>query len=186
MKAMMELMEDYPIILGVRSQGDVALALENESKVVFTLFGDAADISDIVAQLKAGGKTVFVNIDMVDGFAARNSVVKFIKEKTLADGIVSTKAAQIRYAKEQGLATVHRFFVVDSQSYRSIESQVRKSQPHFINIVPGWTKVIEWTVEQFSVPVIAAGLVCDKQTVMDSLKAGAIAICSTNHDVWEI
>lgn len=186
MKEILELIEDNPVILGIREKEDIELAIQNESKVIFTLYGEVSDIATIVERLKEAGKIVFVNIDMVDGFSARNSVIKFMKQNTRADGIISSKAALLRYAKEQGFFTVHRFFVLDSASYRSIGKQLEISHADFINIVPGWTKVIQWAVEEHHRPVIAAGLVCDKKTVIESLKAGAIAICSTNHEVWEL
>ena len=49
-----------------------------------------------------------------------------------------------------------------------------------------YTHLVEWTVEEHKKPVISAGLVCDKKIVIDNLNAGAIAICSTNHNVWEL
>lgn len=186
MKRMMELFEDNPVVPGVICDEDVELVLKNEAKIVFTLYGEIADIGNIVKRLKDGGKTVYVNIDMVDGFAGRNSVIKFMKQNTAADGIISSKASMLRYAKEQGFYTVHRFFILDSSSYRSIGKQLEISKADFINVVPGWTKVVEWAVEEHKKPVISAGLVCDKKIVIDNLNAGAIAICSTNHDVWEL
>ncbi|MDD3404256.1 MAG: glycerol-3-phosphate responsive antiterminator [Hespellia sp.] len=186
MKEMMEWFEDNPVILGISTESDIELAAKNEAKIVFTLYGDIAEISSIVDRLKNANKTVFVNIDMVDGFSGKNSVLKFMKQNTRADGIISSKASMLRYAKELGFFTIHRFFVLDSASYRNIGKQLEISRADFINIVPGWTKVIQWAVEEHNKPVIAAGLVCDKKAVIDSLKAGAIAICSTNHEVWKL
>lgn len=186
MKKMTELFEENPVIPGIVSDSDAELVLKNDSQIVFTLYGEIADIGSIVRRLKDGGKTVFVNIDMVDGFSGKNSVLKFMKQNTVADGIISSKASMLRYAKELGFYTVHRFFILDSSSYRSIGKQMEISKADFINVVPGWTKVVEWAVEEHNKPVIAAGLICDKKLVIDSLKAGAIAICSTNHDVWNL
>lgn len=132
MKRMMELFEDNPVVPGVICDEDVELVLKNEAKIVFTLYGEIADIGNIVKRLKDGGKTVYVNIDMVDGFAGRNSVIKFMKQNTAADGIISSKASMLRYAKEQGFYTVHRFFILDSSSYRSIGKQLEISKADFI------------------------------------------------------
>ena len=181
-----ELLEDNPVILGIKEDGDIALSKSCDSNVVFVLYGDISDIGRIVKELKDMGKTVFVNVDMVDGFSSKSSVIKFMKNNTETDGIVSSKAAMLRNAKEAGFLTVHRFFILDSSSYRSIGKQLELSQADFINVAPGWTKVVEWTKEEYTKPIIASGLVCDKKIVIDSLKAGAIAICSTNHDFWDL
>lgn len=186
MGKMIELFEDNPVVPGLISDADVDLVLKNDAKIVFVLYGDIAEIANIVKHLKDGGKTVFVNIDMVDGFSGRNSVIKFMKQNTMADGVISSKSSLLRYAKELDFYTIHRFFILDSSSYRSIGKQLEISRADFINVVPGWTKIIEWAVEEHKKPVISAGLVCDKKIVIDNLNAGAIAICSTNHDVWEL
>lgn len=183
--AMMKHFEDNPVILGMNAWSDFPLVEKNESQIVFLLFGTISDIDDIIRRLKQMGKLVFVNIDMVDGFASKNSVVDFIKA-TEADGVLSAKPHILRYAHDKGLLTVHRFFILDSASWRNIEKQLEISKADIINITPGWTKVVRWTVERYNVPVVASGLVCDKETVIDNLKAGAIAICTTNHDIWDM
>ena len=40
--------------------------------------------------------------------------------------------------------------------------------------------------KELRVPIIAGGLISDKEDVMAALKAGAIAISSTNESVWEM
>lgn len=184
-KEILQLIEENPVILGINKESDFGLAAKNESQVVFTLFGAISDISDTVHRLKKIKQLVFVNIDMVDGFSPRNSVVDFLMTTEL-DGIISSKPSILRYAKQQGLFTIHRFFILDSSSWRSISRQLEISQADIINIAPGWTKIIQWTAERFSTPVISSGLVCDKEIVIENLNAGAIAICTTNHEVWDM
>ena len=184
-KGILQLIEENPIILGINKESDLKLAAKAESQVVFTLFGSISNIGNTIHDLKKMKQLVFVNIDMVDGFSPRNSVVDFLKTMEL-DGIISSKPTILRYAKEQGIFTIHRFFILDSSSWRSIDRQLEISQADIINIAPGWTKVIQWTHERFSTPIISSGLVCDKEIVIENLNAGAIAICTTNPDVWEM
>ena len=186
MKKIMELIDENPVILGIKSEQDVEPAVKNSGKIVFTLFGNIADIVSMIGRLKEAGKIVFVNVDLVDGFESKSSVLRFLKENTETDGIISSKAAMLQVAKELGFYTVHRFFILDSVSYGNISEQLNKSNPDFVNIVPGWSKIIEWTVQEHKKPVIASGLISDRKSVSDSLKAGAAAICTTNHDVWNM
>lgn len=182
----LQMFEENPVVLGMKREKDFPIVAQNNGKIVFTLFGNISEISGIVKRLKDMGKLVFVNIDMVDGFSGRNSVIDFMKNNTEADGIISSKASLLRYASEQGFFTIHRFFILDSSSWQSIKKQIEISHADIINVAPGWTKVISWTVNDFDTPVMASGLVCDKETVIASLKAGAIAICTTNHEVWDM
>ncbi|MGD1822041.1 MAG: glycerol-3-phosphate responsive antiterminator [Pleomorphochaeta sp.] len=178
--------EKNPIILGMKSEEEYFKVKMNPSKVVFTLFGNVSNIIEIIHKLKAMNKLVFVNVDMVSGFSSKNSVIDFLINNSNIDGIISNKPQLLKYAKHKGLFTIHRFFILDSSSWRIIESQIKISNADIINIAPGWTKIIQWTVEKYKKPVIASGLVCDKPIVLENLKAGAIAICSTNHDVWDL
>lgn len=182
----MKLFEENPVIPGVKDNLDLELIIQESNKIIFTLYGDISNINFIVDTLKDANKIVFVNIDLVDGFSNKSSVLKFMRQNTKADGIISSKSSMLKKAKELGFFTIHRFFILDSLSYRSIGKQLEISKPDFINIVPGWEKIISWTVEEYKIPVIAAGLVCDKKSVIDNLKAGATAICSTNHNVWKL
>ncbi|RGO25693.1 glycerol-3-phosphate responsive antiterminator [Dorea sp. OM02-2LB] len=181
----LQIIEDNPVILGINDESDFPLAEENESQVVFILFGTISNIRSTIQRLKQSKALVFLNIDMVDGFSTRNSVIDFLKTTEL-DGVISSKPNILRYAKEQGFFTIHRFFILDSNSWRSIKRQLEISMADIINITPGWTKVIKWTYEQFSTPIISSGLVCDKEIVIENLNAGALAICTTNHDVWNM
>lgn len=185
-KEIFYIFEECPVTLGIKNDEDVIKAQHFKQKVVFTLYGDVSTIVDIIKILKNSNKIVFVNVDMISGFSSQNSVIDFLKHNTLVDGIISTKPNLLKYAKKEGLFTIHRFFILDSESWRNIEGQIQISKADIINIAPGWTKVITWTVNKFKIPVIASGLICDKETVMDSLKAGALAICTTNHNVWNM
>lgn len=186
LKEMTELFEKNPIIPGIKTEECVEKVQQTDLEIVFTLFGDIADIAQVIDRLKSAGKTVFVNIDMVDGFSSRKSVLKFMRQNTKADGIISAKASMLSYARELGFFTIHRFFIVDSASYQNIRKQLDISKADFITIVPGWAKVVQWAIQEFGKPVVASGLVCDKESVIEVMKAGAIAICSTNYDVWEL
>ena len=78
--------------------------------MVFVLYGSVASIPAIVQRLKQAGKTVFVDVDLLDGLSAREAAVEYLAGATRADGVISTKAALVRRAKALGLAGVYRAF----------------------------------------------------------------------------
>ena len=108
-----------------------------------------------------------------------------IFEQMKEDGIISTRPQLIRHAKELSLYTVMRFFVIDSMAYDNIEKQLHAVRPDFIEILPAlMPKVISRICDLSPVPVIAGGLISDKEDVMQMIQAGAISISSTNENVW--
>lgn len=57
--------------------------------------------------------------------------------------------------------------------------------PDAVEILPGlMPKIIKKLCSTVNVPIIAGGLISDKEDVMNALTAGAVAISVTNQRVW--
>jgi glycerol uptake operon antiterminator len=176
-----EALHHTPVILAVKSMDGLEQNLAKSGRIMFVLFGDILNIPGIVAKIKDQEKIALVHIDLIDGLASRDIVVDFIAENTRADGILSTKANLLKHAKSRGLLTVQRFFVLDSLSLVSIEKQFPLDHADAVEILPGgMPKVIRRIVRMINKPVIAGGLVVDKEDVQRALEAGAVSVSSSN------
>lgn len=87
--------------------------------------------------MAAAGKVPFVHADLIDGLSAREVAVDFIAAQPAAAGIISTKPALIRRARELGLCAVQRFFVLDSIALENLKRQLENTRPDSIEILPG-------------------------------------------------
>lgn len=180
-----ELIENCPVIAAVKDREELTRSLESESSILFLLFGDVCNIQEAVKMAKDAGKAVFVHMDLIAGLSSKDIAVDFIRNNTLADGIITTKASLVKRAKELGLYTVLRFFVIDSIALQNVARQTVSARPDLIEILPGlMPKVIRKICDQVEVPVIAGGLITDKEDIMSALSAGAVSISTTNEDVW--
>ena len=180
--------EENPIIAAVKNMDDLEQCCRLEDiQVVFILFGDICSIAEIIKKVKNAGKIAMVHLDLIGGLSAREVAVEFLKKNTEADGIITTKPALIKKAKELSMYTVLRYFLLDSMAYENILTQQHSVHPDFIEVLPGaMPKVIQKLCAEIKVPVIAGGLITDKESVMGALNAGAIAVSSTNHNVWKL
>ncbi len=180
--------EENPIIAAVKNMEDLEQCCKiSDIRVVFILFGDICSIADIVKRVKRAGKIAMVHVDLIGGLSPREVAVEFLKNNTEADGIITTKPALIRKARELSMYTVLRYFLLDSMAYENILSQQHSVHPDFIEVLPGaMPKVIQRLCSEIKVPVIAGGLITDKESVMGVLTAGATAVSSTNHTVWNL
>ena len=187
-KTFLNNIEESPIIAAVKDDNDLCKCLSSDVNTVFILYGDICTIPSIVKKVKDSGRIAMVHIDLISGLSVRDASVDFIKQFTEADGIISTKYSLIAHAKELGLYTVLRFFVLDSMALVNIEKQSKPGnmQPDAIEILPGIVvpKVIKKINSISRVPIIAGGLITDKDDIINALSSGAIAISSTNQDVW--
>lgn len=178
-------LDESPIIVAIKDEDGLNKCLESDSRIIFILYGDIISIPDIVSRIKDAGKIAMVHIDLVQGLHNKEVAVDFIKKYTSADGIISTKAPLISRAKELNLYTVMRFFVIDSMAYTNMERQIKAVKPDVIEILPALLpKKVQKIVEFAHRPVIAGGLVSDKEDVMALLDAGVTCISSTNEEVW--
>lgn len=185
----LEQFEDYPVIAAVKDEAGLKKCLESgaEIQIVFVLYGDLCNIGAIVERLKEGGKTVIIHLALISGLGNREIVVDYIKNTTKADGIISTKSTLIKRAKELDFFAVMRFFMLDSMVYENVRKQIENVKPDMIEIIPGaMPKVISRLCEfiEGKVPVIAGGMIMDKEDTMKALAAGATAISTTRQNVW--
>ena len=67
-------------------------------------------------------------------------------------------------------------------------NHVKDTKPDVVEMLPaGLDKMIRYAVEQVEgKPLVASGLVLDEDDVRRALSAGAIAISTTNLEVWKI
>lgn len=180
------LLEEMPVIAAIKNDEELTLACRSECKVVFVLYSDICRIAEIVRTIKESGKIAIVHLDLIDGLENKPIAVQFMRLNTQTDGIISTKPALIKVAKEQGLLTVQRVFMIDSIAFKNMKKHLEQGHADMIEVLPGvMPKMMQRIVREVSVPVIAGGLIVDKEDVIAALGSGAIAVSSTLPEVWQ-
>ena len=186
-KEFREALENSPIIAAIMDDAGLEKCKTADTQVVFILYGDICNISQIVSEVKASGKIALVHLDLIAGLNSKEIAVDFIKKYTHADGIITTKPQLIKRARELNLYTVLRFFVIDSMAFDNIEKQLKNVRPDLIEILPAlMPKIVSRICHATTTPVIAGGLVSDKEDIMELLQAGVLSISTTNPDIWDM
>ena len=187
MEKLLDTLAEGPVIASVKDEAGLCAALESDAPVVFLLYGNVLNLGERVSRLHDAGKTVFVHLDLVDGLASREISADFVAKYTAADGVLSTKASLTRRAKELGLITIQRFFLLDSMALAAIEKHPSPDCSDIIEVLPGlMPKVIRRICGITTKPVIAGGLISDKEDVTNALAAGAVAVSATDPEVWRM
>ena len=180
-------LSENPIIMAIKGDEGLEACLKlADARIVFVLYGEVATIADITAQLKAAGKMVMVHMDLIAGLSTREEAVDFIAKYTRADGVISTRVDQITRGKQLGLSTIYRIFVIDSKALSNLNRHI-DDYADIVEILPGlMPKIIFRMKRELGVPIIAGGLIAEKEDVIQALNAGAVAISTTNEDVWNM
>lgn len=186
-KLLLDKLEKCPIITAVKNHAEFMQALETENELVFILYGSLQTISGITSKIHEKGKLAIVHMDLIDGLSSQDAAVKFLADTVKVDGIISTKSSLLRCAKERGLITVQRFFLLDSLSLKKLDLQENFDAVDLVEILPGvMPKIIKKVCLSVCVPVIAGGLIQDKEDVMQALASGAAGVSSTNAAIWNM
>ncbi|WP_432664545.1 glycerol-3-phosphate responsive antiterminator [Wukongibacter baidiensis] len=176
---------ENPIICAISDLGKLDFAVKSPSEVIFLLNGDIFNLKNTVSKVKENNKLIFIHLDLMDGFSKDVIALKYISKNIKPDGIITTKSNLIRIAKDMNIFAIQRLFLLDSLSLESGIKSVRATRPDAVEILPGiMHKTTKYITTQIKTPVITGGLIKDKEDVVLSIKAGAVAISSSNEKVW--
>ena len=176
--------ENYPIIAAVRTEEDFCAALKSEVQTVFLLSSSILTLEDHAARAHDCGKLLFVHMDFVDGLSKDAAGVKYLATKSI-DGIISTRSNIVNAASECGITSIQRFFMIDSRSVDTALEALRASKADMIEIMPGIAyKSIQKFQANITLPIIAGGLIEQKDEVFHALRSGASMISTGKQDLW--
>lgn len=180
-----ELLLKEPVIAAVRNKKDLNMAVESRAKIIFILFGNIINIAQMCEDAKCKDKYVFVHVDMIEGLKGDMSGIRYINEVIKPDGIITTKGANIKYARSIGMCVIQRVFIVDSMSLTTGIKNINDYRPDAVEIMPGIVpKAISEICSKSSIPLIAGGLINTKQDILQALSAGAVAISTSCSKIW--
>lgn len=180
-------LEAAPVVAAVKDDEGLQKSLISGAGVVFVLYGSLLTLPQIVAQLHQAGKAAMVHLDLVEGLAAQDVSVDFVAWAAQADGILSTKPGLVKHAMSLGLVAIRRYFLLDSMALQNVTRQLQPGSAHMVEVLPGlMPKMIKKIAGNSPLPLIAGGLISDKEDVMAALSAGALAVSTTNPDVWAL
>ena len=181
---MNNLFQNKQVIAATRSDEEFALAVQSNTEIIFDLCADILSVTQKIKSAHSSGKQLYIHIDLAEGIGRDKSGIMLLK-KMGVDGIISTKVNLIKIAREIGLYTVQRFFIVDSRSIHTTIEAVKSSRPHMIEIMPATlSKVITKLACELDIPIIAGGLIETQSETASALMAGASAVSTGKKELW--
>jgi len=185
--SLIDRIEENPIIAAIRHENDLQFALDSSVSTIFLLHADIFNINQLVDRIKDNGKNVFVHMDFLEGIGKDKKALKYIARNIKPDGIISTRSSHIKYAKEENVFSIQRFFMVDSLSYETTIKTVKTTAPDMIEVMPAVIpRVISRISKQLDIPIIGGGLVTTKSDVIEVLKFGAIGVSTGKKELWNL
>lgn len=185
MSRIIDSIEQNPIIAAVRDEQDIEDALLSQAGTVFLLHSDIFNVKARVERIKGCHKNALIHIDFVEGLGKDNKAIDYICEVVKPDGIITTRTNHVKYARDKGIFTIQRFFLIDSLSYNTTINAVQSVRPDIIEVMPGvMPTVIKRITREVNIPVIAGGLISTKDDIIHILNSGALGASTAKKELW--
>lgn len=175
-----------PIAAAIRTEKDFSTALRSDVDMVFLLHSNIMTVTQCVKEIHSSGKKAFIHVDFSEGIGKDRYGLEYLAKQGV-DGVLTTRTNIVRTAKECGLITVQRFFIVDSHSVGTSVESIKISKPDIIEIMPGIvTKKIREFAGKVDMPIIAGGIVETMDEVRAALAAGAAVVSTGEAELWSM
>ena len=186
MQDLRECFREHPVIASIRNDSDFKYALNSKVAALFILHGDIFNLPRIMEECKKYNKLVFLHMDLIKGIGRDREGLIYLAKKELCSGIVTTKNNLIDTAKKQGLIAIQRLFLLDSAALKTGEQILKQNQPDAVEILPGIAApyFIEHIYKKLLCPVIAGGLISDKNEIEKLFQKGVLAISTSRKELW--
>jgi glycerol uptake operon antiterminator len=181
-----EILKDSSIIAAVRSTETLESALASPVRLVYLLFGNPMNLSQMIEKVRACGKLPLVNADLLQGFSRDAFAVEYLASAGAA-GIISTHHETLKAARAHGLITVLRTFTIDSAAVEAGRRFLVHFQPDAIELLPAIAAPLVIDRIRDSHPalqIIAGGLVSDLMQVEKLIQAGVNAVSLSDPELW--
>ncbi len=179
-------LKSRPVIAAFRDIDSLRIESLNHIAVLFILGGTIFDLPHVVQQAKRYQKLVFVDIDLIKGIGKDAPGIRFLAQESQVNGIITTRSNLIKSGQKEGLIAIQRVFVLDSESLTGGLGAIEKSNPDAVEILPGLIlpKIMKKIRMLTSIPVIAGGLITEKEEIDEILTSGAVGISTSSFHLF--
>ncbi|MFI8685896.1 glycerol-3-phosphate responsive antiterminator [Rossellomorea sp. NPDC077527] len=180
-------LEHDRLIASIKDPKSLDQFLESNIQCAFLLAGNISVIKRYVDLLKKHNRFVFLHIEKIPGISYDREGLKFIANYVQPTGIVTTKSSLIQLAKKEGLLTIQRLFLVDTDAVKNGLKSVNEIQPHALELMPALIpEMIVKVKRRTNLPIITGGLIRHQKHIDAALESGAMAVSTGKPPLWQV
>lgn len=173
------------VIPAIRNLKDFEKVLKTDHQKIIFLETRLSQVESTVKYAKQHGKEVFMHVDLIQGLKVDEYGLEYLVNNVKVDGIISTRANVISFAKKRNIIGIQRLFALDSHALDHNLDVCRKIKPDYIEVLPGiLPDIIKEIRNSTGIPVIAGGLIRTQDDVKKAIEYGANAVTTSNTELW--
>ncbi|PLR96763.1 glycerol-3-phosphate responsive antiterminator [Bacillus sp. T33-2] len=174
------------VIPVAKNKNQYNLFLESSFQYGVYLDMDIAQLKPVSQLAKQHNKNILLHADMIQGLKNDEYSTEYLCQEIKPFGIISTKPNVILKARQKGVLTVQRIFLLDSQALQKSYSILKHTKADYVEILPGIIPgFIRKMAEDHTIPILTGGLVQTRDEVTCALNAGARAVTTSRVALWK-
>ncbi|GGD67247.1 glycerol-3-phosphate responsive antiterminator [Paenibacillus nasutitermitis] len=174
------------ILPAARSMKDFEKLLQLPYGYIVLLDSHISQLQSLVQLARTNGKQVLIHADLIEGLKNDEYAAEFLCQVIQPAGIMSTRAGVITKTKQNKLLAIQRLFLLDSGALQKNYALLRRTQPDYIEVLPGiMPDIITEVHRESGIPILAGGFIRTAEDVERALSAGATAVTTSNTALWK-
>ncbi|MFD0673342.1 glycerol-3-phosphate responsive antiterminator [Cohnella sp. GCM10027633] len=178
--------EGQRVLPAVKRMADLEKLLPSPYEYIVLLGGRLGAVRPAIELAERHRKKVLLHADLIDGLKNDEYAAEFLCQQIRPAGLISTRTSVLEKTKQNGLLSIQRLFLIDSDALDKSVALAAKTRPDFVEMLPGvLPHLVAEVRERTGIPVIAGGLIRTAKERDDALAAGATAITTSRRELWE-
>ncbi|WP_040227182.1 glycerol-3-phosphate responsive antiterminator [Bhargavaea cecembensis] len=161
--------------------------LESDYEAGIFLELHVSQLKHVAGMAKVHGKKMIYHVDLIQGLKSDEYATEYLCQEFKPYGLISTKANVIQKAKQKGVLSIQRIFLIDSHALEKSYKLIERTKPDFIEVMPG---VVPWMItevkQKLGIEIFAGGLIRTREDVETAIAAGARAITTSDTELWDL
>lgn len=173
------------ILPACSSMRDFEAFLKSPYEIGVILEIHMTQMKNIGKMAEENGKKIIYHVDMIHGIKSDNYSTEFICQEYKPYALISTKSNVVMKAKQKGVLSIQRIFLIDSHALQKSYQLLLKTKPDYIEVLPGaMPSIITEVKQKVKIPLIAGGLIRTSEDTEKALAAGAVAVTTSKRELW--
>lgn len=175
------------VLPAARSLKQFEQLLEYKFEYIVLLEVHISNLKTLKLEASRNNKKLLIHADLIQGLKTDNYAADFLCNDIKPAGIISTRSNVIMKAKSKGIIAIKRMFLLDTIALEKSYLLIDRTKPDYIEMLPGVIpELIHEVYKRTGIPIINGGLIRTKTQVQEALAAGAVAVTTSDNDLWNL
>jgi glycerol uptake operon antiterminator len=180
-------MDKQRIIPAISNHKKLKEFLETDLTYGILMNFQLAQLEELVKLMKKNNKKVLIHSELIKGLTSDEFGAIYLIQVLNVDGIISSKPKVIEVCKKRGILGIYRFFLKDTISLEQSLDIGKRLRPDFVEVLPAACyDLIPEIKTELNAQILMGGLIRDEAQALKCFEVGAIAITTSNPELWKL